>query len=133
MKKAMLAVAFLLLGGCGPHLVGGARVPDSGAVVVSGGPGAGRNAKRARSVHVPPGHYPPPGQCRIWYVGVPPGHQPRPSDCGSLVRRVPRGAFLLYNEKAWDTEYDWRSYDRSHPHSVPEVVLRIMASVRVER
>jgi hypothetical protein len=33
----------------------------------------------ARSVRIPPGHLPPPGTCRLWYVGRPPGtnHHPR--------------------------------------------------------
>jgi hypothetical protein len=47
-----------------------------------------------------------------------------------LVGRVPRGAFLLYNRKAWDTEHDWRVEERRRPGSVPDVVLRIMNSIR---
>lgn len=126
MKKIVLAGAFLLLGGCAMH--GGVRVPDSGAVVVANGAARGRAEPRARSVRVPPGHYPPAGQCRIWYEGVPPGHQPAPTSCDAL-RRVPHGAFLLYSEKAWDTQYDWHGYDRRHPGEVPGVVLRIMATI----
>ena len=30
------------------------------------------------SLGIPPGHYPPPGQCRVWLPGTPPGHQPAP-------------------------------------------------------
>ena len=30
---------------------------------------------------IPPGHLPPPGECRYWYPGVPPGHQPPPFPC----------------------------------------------------
>jgi hypothetical protein len=33
-------------------------------------------------VTVPPGHYPPPGLCRLWFVDRPPGQQPPPEDCG---------------------------------------------------
>lgn len=129
MKKILLAGTFLMLGGCATY--GGVRVPDSGVVVVSGGgPERGRVERRARSLRVPPGHYPPPGLCRIWYVGVPPGHQPRPANCRTLMRRVPQGAFLLYNDRAWDTDYDWHGYDRRYPGAVPRVVLRIMATIR---
>lgn len=46
--------------------------------------------------HIPPGHYPPPGSCRIWFPGRPPGHQPPPGDCRVLDRQVPRGAYLIY-------------------------------------
>lgn len=41
---------------------------------------------------IPPGHYPPPGSCRVWFPDRPPGHQPPPSSCNV---RVPRGAVLI--------------------------------------
>lgn len=44
---------------------------------------------------IPPGHYPPPGKCRIWYPDRPSGHQPPPGDCDELRRRVPPGAWLI--------------------------------------
>lgn len=44
---------------------------------------------------IPPGHLPPPGQCRIWYPDLPPGQQPPPGDCFELERRVPFGACLV--------------------------------------
>jgi len=49
----------------------------------------------AAPVHVPPGHLPPPGECRIWYPDRPPGHQPPPGPCGALRYRVPPGAYLI--------------------------------------
>lgn len=45
---------------------------------------------------VPPGHYPPPGQCRIWRADVPPGRQGPPGACRDLERQVPPGAYLIY-------------------------------------
>ena len=47
-------------------------------------------------VHVPPGHLPPPGMCRIWYPGTPPGHQPPPDKCKKLRKHVPPGAVLVH-------------------------------------
>lgn len=47
-------------------------------------------------IHVPPGHMPPPGSCRIWFPDRPPGHQPPPGPCGVLRYRVPPGAVLVY-------------------------------------
>lgn len=31
---------------------------------------------------IPKGHYPPPGECRIWFPDRPAGHQPPPGSCG---------------------------------------------------
>lgn len=42
---------------------------------------------------IPPGHYPPPGQCRVWFPDRPPGHQPPPVRCRGA--RVPPGAWLM--------------------------------------
>ncbi len=47
------------------------------------------------SVHVPPGHLPPPGQCRIWFPDRPPGHQPPPGECHELRHKVPTSGVLV--------------------------------------
>ena len=44
---------------------------------------------------IPPGHMPPPGECRIWFPDRPPGQQPPPGNCYDLQRRVPPGAVLV--------------------------------------
>ncbi|MGH6894186.1 MAG: hypothetical protein ACREEP_18220 [Dongiaceae bacterium] len=49
-----------------------------------------------KPVKIPPGHLPPPGQCRIWYPDRPPGHQPPPGPCGVLQYQVPPGAILVH-------------------------------------
>lgn len=46
-------------------------------------------------VKVPPGHMPPPGQCRIWFPDRPPGHQPPPGSCHELRYHVPPGGYLI--------------------------------------
>lgn len=50
---------------------------------------------QAKPVKIPPGHMPPPGQCRIWYPDRPPGHQPPPGPCHALQYQVPPGAVLV--------------------------------------
>ncbi len=44
---------------------------------------------------VPPGHLPPPGQCRVWFPDRPPGQQPPPGPCHQLQWQVPPGAVLV--------------------------------------
>ncbi|MDH5397022.1 MAG: hypothetical protein OEX02_02685 [Cyclobacteriaceae bacterium] len=48
-----------------------------------------------RSLHIPPGHLPPPGSCKIWEPGGPPGHQGPPMDCREAFRKVPPGYWVL--------------------------------------
>ena len=50
---------------------------------------------QAKPIHIPPGHLPPPGQCRIWFPDRPPGHQPPPGPCHVLQYQVPPGAVLV--------------------------------------
>lgn len=76
-----------------------------------------------RQLHVPPGHYPPPGHCRLWYPNRPPGHQPPPVPCEQLV--VSRGAFVLYNGVGWDADYDWQAHAHRHPGSVPRIIIEL--------
>jgi hypothetical protein len=69
--------------------------------------------------HIPPGHLPPAGMCRIWYPGTPPGHQPPPGDCRTLSHRVPRGALLISRDRAWTYEerpaYYWEKHYVNRP------------------
>ncbi len=48
-----------------------------------------------QAFRIPPGHYPPPGQCRIWVPNRPPGQQSPPGSCSTLERQVPPGAYLI--------------------------------------
>lgn len=136
-RTPMLLVGFGLLAGCAPSYGGlptpGGRADD--VVVVNddrgkderGGDEEVRGAGRLR---VPRGHYPPPGACRLWFPGRPPGQQPPPTSCDRLVGQVPRGAFVLYNDREWDADYDWREHERRNRGSVPEVILQLMRGVR---
>ena len=76
---------------------------------------------------VPRGHYPPPGQCRVWYPNRPPGQQPPPADCQSLTgTRLEPGAFILHGDQAYDAEYDWRKEETRKPGSVGRDILDIL-------
>lgn len=67
-------------------------------------------------LHIPPGHLPPAGKCRIWYPGTPPGHQPPPGDCRVLSRQLPRGAWLVSRDRIWiyDERPDYYYYRRPY-------------------
>ena len=57
------------------------------------------NASTAAKFGIPPGHLPPPGQCRAWMPGEPPGKQKKKypaGDCDSVSRSVPAGGWLVY-------------------------------------
>lgn len=60
---------------------------------------------RGRSGGIPPGHLPPPGECRVWYDGVPPGQQPPPTSCAEAHRMASRSrdARVIYGD---DARYD---------------------------
>jgi hypothetical protein len=79
------------------------------------------------NLKVPPGHYPPPGMCRLWYPGRPPGQQPKSVPCAQLIG-VPLtdGAFILHGDQAYDTQYDWRKEEVKKPKSVPRQIIDIL-------
>jgi hypothetical protein len=52
--------------------------------------------EEAPAVDIPPGHMPPPGECRPWFPGAPPGRQPPPGDCDRLLDSAPAGAWVLF-------------------------------------
>lgn len=65
---------------------------------------------RRDSQGIPPGHLPPPGECRVWYDGRPPGQQPPPTDCRTaehIARRDPY-ARVVYGDyrdgRGWERD-----------------------------
>lgn len=124
-----------LLSACG-STIGGIPIPRGPAgdvIVVDDERDRDRDGRRgrgvARTLGVPRGHYPPPGECRVWHPGRAPGQQPPPARCDRLVGRVPVGAFILYNGKEWDTSYDWPEHERRNRGSVPRAILDVMRSL----
>ncbi len=132
MRIAMgLLGTMILISGCTATGAGGRAHPDrptGDVVVVAKKPGRSRTPRGLKNV--PPGHYPPPGHCRVWFIDRPPGQQPPPRPCQVLLGRIPFGSFVLYGARPWDTRYDWERHARETLEPVPEVVLRLMATVR---
>jgi|GEM_PF-2234366 len=71
-----------------------------------------------RTLFVPPGQYPPEGECRIWIYDKPPGQQARAAACNALGP-IPPGAFILFGGEAWDFDYDWIADQKGVP---PEII-----------
>lgn len=84
-----------------------------------------------RNADIPPGHYPPPGECRVWYPDRPAGHQPPPEPCDRIRGRGLNGAFILHGNEAYDAGYD---YERSSRRgSIPEIIIDLLGSSRRNR
>ncbi len=90
------AVATALLAGCSGRFDvdpdGGISVDPDPIVIVPGGEAGAGRTRSADAYDIPPGHYPPPGACRVWFPDRPPGQQPAPTACDV---DVPRGAVLV--------------------------------------
>jgi hypothetical protein len=48
--------------------------------------GDASTSRDSHDSHVPKGHLPPAGMCRVWVDGVPPGHQPPVTSCAQAER-----------------------------------------------
>jgi hypothetical protein len=70
-----------------------------------------------RTLFVPPGQYPPAGQCRVWIHDKPPGQQARAAACNALGT-IPAGAFILFGGEAWDFDYDWLADQEGVPAEI---------------
>jgi hypothetical protein len=79
-----------------------------------------------RSLGIPPGHLPPPGECRVWYDGRPPGQQPPPTSCREAERVASRERYarVIYggdrdgrNDGWWGRDDERR--DRDRPRAIP--------------
>lgn len=83
-------------------------------------------------LNIPEGHYPPPGECRIWYPDRPPGHQPPPSRCGHDP--IPVGAWLIRHPSDNQEHVHVMVYEPEQPgvvHVVGEFDIGSGAFVRV--
>lgn len=119
-----LVLALLLLSGCSVnwHVSSRSQSPAAGPQTPreTTGETRTRSTPHAR-LHIPPGHLPGPGECRIWLPGVPPGQQAPTGDCAELARRVPPGAWLITGRPKKSREVDVAVYDTVRNGHVLEV------------
>jgi hypothetical protein len=72
------------------------------------------NRRCQHRARVPPGHYPPPGKCRLGYPERPPGHQPPPGNCYP----VPRGAWVVRHPQKHPGRVQITVYEPRRPGKV---------------
>lgn len=48
-----------------------------------------------KDLHIPKGHLPSPGSCKVWFPNKPAGQQPAPTDCHNAMRNSPAGSWVL--------------------------------------
>ena len=59
-------------------------------------------------LRIPHEHYPPPGECRIWYPDRHEGHRPERINCGMIP---PQGAWLLHHPRKHQGYLNIRIYE----------------------
>jgi hypothetical protein len=69
-------------------------------------------------LEIPKGHYPAPGECRLWYPDRPAGNQPPPGDCRRLGARVPPGAWLITRPEADRRHVRVNVYEETTPNRI---------------
>lgn len=97
--------------------------PASGDVIASAADADGDEGRKstAATLGIPPGHLPPPGQCKVWMPGEPPGQQKKKfksGDCASVQRQVPPGGWLVYRPNEDKKEVRVSVYGSSRPEVV---------------
>lgn len=110
MRTSPLIVTVLaaaVLAGCSRGTAGTSSTPPPSPKAGAGAaPPASPHASTAARLGIPPGHLPPPGQCRVWIPGRPPGHQAAARSCDGIAATAPAGAWIMYRP----------GKDRKHVH-----------------
>ena len=95
-----------------------------GAAPLEAQPRRGRYGDSSQGI--PPGHLPPPGECRVWYDDRPAGHQPPPASCREAERVAARDrdARVIYGTDRGPRSRDdgWWGRDenrRNRPRAIP--------------
>ncbi|MFQ5888605.1 MAG: hypothetical protein ACE5JR_00995 [Gemmatimonadota bacterium] len=114
---AILVVSLALVG-CSRSAGVVSSPPGASPVITASGTAVETSSEKrstAATLGIPPGHLPPPGQCRIWHPGRPPGHQGPSGSCADLERRVPRGSWLVYRPSKDRKHVKVWAYDTESP------------------
>jgi len=119
-RVVLIVLVTLFFGGCscGSSVTVRTDSPESGPVSK---PEARPKKDTPAKFHIPPGHLPKQGLCRIWIPGVPPGQQAPAAACSELVDDVPPGAWLIRGVAKKSKEFEVVVYDETPSHAVAEI------------
>lgn len=95
-RAAIAVAAAFALAACGGSKEPPVTGPTPGRTAGTGGGTVATNRSTAVVLGVPPGHLPPPGQCRVWIPGRPPGKQARARSCAGIIAVAPAGSMIIY-------------------------------------
>jgi hypothetical protein len=114
-KGSALLVAIATLGCAGGVSVSSGPSPRTATIPSGSAENSSQGRSTAATLGIPPGHLPPPGQCRIWVPGRPPGHQGRSGPCRVLESQVGPGQWLVYRPTRDKKVVEVRVYDATRP------------------
>ena len=91
-------------------------------------PAKNQGKSSASKLGIPPGHLPPPGQCRVWMPGEPPGHQAKARSCANIEASAPAGSRIIYRPTEDKKVVHVKVIDQSRPGIVVRVRVYDVAS-----
>ncbi len=91
-------------------------------------PAKNQGKSSASKLGIPPGHLPPPGQCRVWIPGEPPGHQAKARSCANIEASAPAGSRIIYSPTDDKKVVHVKVIDQSRPGIVVRVRVYDVAS-----
>ena len=91
-------------------------------------PAKNQGKSSASKLGIPPGHLPPPGQCRVWIPGEPPGHQAKARSCANIERSAPAGSWIVYRPTEDKKVVHVKVVDQTRPGIVVHVRVYDVAS-----
>ena len=122
----VLAPALLLLAGMACSSISTTKSKPAPAPAPA--PAQKQGKSTAATLGIPPGHLPPPGQCRVWMPGEPPGHQAKARSCANIERSAPAGSWIVYRPTEDKKVVHVKVVDQTRPGIVVHVRIYDVAS-----
>ena len=124
----MLAPALVLLAAVACSSISTTKSKPAPAPSPAPAPAQKQGKSTAATLSIPPGHLPPPGQCRVWMPGEPPGHQAKARSCANIERSAPAGSWIVYRPTEDKKVVHVKVVDQRRPGIVVHVRIYDVAS-----